>query len=484
MSTPALHIVLRCPARVGAKVRYVFDSLLLAIGVRALYAEKVPDVGPYLLYAAAPTKVDRVERCLFVPFSEQSWHFLEQADEVGAVESIDDLPVVLPHADLGYGGLRVPFDIAANVFYFLSSWSERRSKGRTSRQLHSQSTFARLGVPLNVVDRYLSCLSGQLKRLYERAGALGWDVGPWEEGIRYALVLSHDVDFVSGGLRDTLLQGGRTVLRHLVHQKDVFDAARAAVNFGTAVLRGQDPYSDLESVIRQEQALGVRSSFQVAVGHRHRSDVNYHIECAAVRQRLSSVLRYDFDLCLHGSYRSTDNIEWYVEEAKRLTYHLAKPIGSRQHYLSFDYDRLFTAQEMAGIEFDMSLGYPDAVGSRAGFSFPFFPYCIAEDRPYKVLEIPLALMDVTVRSYLGLKGQRAWELIRQTVGDVSEVRGCVSVVWHPIVFGGARDPGFDRLYWDLVKHVLATNGLPTDGRSVNAYWRRQAMSYATFAFQP
>ncbi len=53
----------------------------------------------------------------------------------------------------------------------------------------------------------------------------------------------------------------------------------------------------------------------------------------------------------------------------------------------------------------MSMGFPDRIGPRAGFSYPYFPYCLDEDRPYDVVEISLFLMDVTLRSYMGLKGR-------------------------------------------------------------------------------
>ena len=43
-------------------------------------------------------------------------------------------------------------------------------------------------------------------------------------------------------------------------------------------------------------------------------------------------------------------------------------------------------------------------------------------------------------------------------------RGGVSVVWHPIVFGNARDPGYGDLFWRLVEHVNSTDGL-RDGRA-------------------
>jgi hypothetical protein len=140
--------------------------------------------------------------------------------------------------------------------------------------------------------------------------------------------------------------------------------------------------------------------------------------------------------------------------------------------LSFNYDALFKAQEAAGIQYDMSMGYPDRTGPRAGFSFPYFPYCLDEDRPYDVLQICLCLMDVTLRSYMGLRGEAAWEAIADQLGSVRARGGGISVVWHPIVFGGARDPGDAELYWRLVREVLNSNGTATDGCTVNDWWRR------------
>jgi hypothetical protein len=187
---------------------------------------------------------------------------------------------------------------------------------------------------------------------------------------------------------------------------------------------------------------------------------------------------------LHGSYRSTECAEWYLEEAALLSRRLGRPLGSRQHFLSFDYDTLFSAQEQAGIQYDMSMGFPDHPGPRAGFSYPYFPYCLREDRPYDVLQISLFLMDVTLRSYLGLKGPKAWQTMAAVIDDLRRKRGCASLVWHPIVFGGARDPGYDRLFWDTVSYVRETGGLATDGKTINAFWRGMAGNYRSFGRAP
>jgi hypothetical protein len=276
-------------------------------------------------------------------------------------------------------------------------------------------------------------------------------------------------------------QGVKTLLRHLVRQRDPGDALRAAAGLSRALLRGRDPYGCVPEIVERERQLGVRSSFQVAVGRRHPNDVNYRIEDERVRDYLRVITDEGFDLCLHGSYRSTENRAWYIEEVALLSRRLGTPRGSRQHYLSFNYDALFSAQEQAGIEYDMSMGYPDRTGPRAGFSYPYFPFSLERDRPYDVVEISLFLMDVTLRSYMGLKGRRALEAVRDALDDLKSKGGCASVVWHPIVFGGARDPGYDRLFWELIDDVRRAGGLPTDGRTINDYWRERARVYSSFA---
>jgi len=81
-----------------------------------------------------------------------------------------------------------------------------------------------------------------------------------------------------------------------------------------------------------------------------------------------------------------------------------------------------------------------------------------------------------------LQASAAWPVIEQALGDLAAKGGCVSCVWHPIVFGGARDPGYDELYWRMVESVRESGGLATDGRTVNAFWRTRAAAYASFAF--
>jgi len=477
-----LPIVLRCADAVVPKARYVFDTLFMARDIPVVYMAEPPADGVWLLYARSKDSGPAGVRCLAIAHSPASWCLFSKRDDVRAAADVDGLVAVLATKSAEFDSeTDIAFDIVANAFYFLSSWAERVGAERgQSRRLHADSVFARLRVPQDIVDQYLERIAERLLARCERMGRVPWGSNEWPQGRRFALVLSHDVDFVPTGLADTLKQGAKTIIRHLIRQRDPGDAARAAGGLLRALAAGEDAYGCIPAIIAKERALGVRSSFQVAVGHRHPSDVNYYIEDDTVRDYLRVIPQSGFDLCLHGSYCSTENPAWYSEEVALLACRLGRPSGSRQHFLAFDYDTLFSAQERAGIRFDMSMGYADRLGARAGFSHPYFPYCLSEDRPYDVVEISLFLMDVTLRAYMGLKGARAREAIVNAVDDLGRTRGCASAVWHPIVFGGARDPGYDRLFWDLVKYVQGVDGLATDGATIDEFWRARAGQYASF----
>ncbi len=479
-----LPVVLQVEDRHLPKVRYVLETLLMAAGVSVHYRSEPPLSGPWVLYGASRNESWPLERCLAIAYRARSWDFFEGSQDIGRAESADALAVVLPGLVAGFSSQTdIAFDLPANAFYFLASWSERIDAGeRTARRLYADSVFARLGIQQDIVDQYLQRLLARLSSLCAR---LQCDLAPfavrWPAGSIYALVLSHDVDFLPAGALDVASQGARTLLRHLVRHRDPIDAARAAFGLARCVATRRDPYGCIPEIIAQEKLRGVRSSFQVAVAHRHPADVNYRIEDDFTCSYLETIVSEGFDLCLHGSYRSTENPAWYAEEVELLARRLARPLGSRQHFLSFDYDALFSVQERTGIQYDMSMGFPDRPGPRAGFSYPYYPYCLAEDRPYDVVQIGLFIMDVTLRGYMGLKGAKAWAAIEAALAALRSRGGCASVVWHPIVFGGARDPGYDRLYWKLVEYVTANGGLATDGRTINRFWRERSAGYSSFS---
>lgn len=478
-----VKILLQCPDSIVPKARYVFDTLLMAAGVPAEYVDAPPGGGSWILYGTDCRRSVSSARCANVAYVPAAWRFLDSDASLRATSCLDGIPVLFPDRGVGFNGPGdIAFDVIANAFYLLSSWPERMEGEKSGhRALFANSIFARLRLPLNTVDQYQQKLVHCLQHESKSARVQSPARANWPNGARYAVVLSHDVDFLPSGHLENAKQAVKTLARHAIREREPKDALRAGLGYLRAIRDGRDPYGCVPEIVEREQSLGVRSSFQVAVGHRHRLDVNYRIEDDRVRDYLRQIIDKGFEVCLHGSFLSSEHPSWYLEEVELLTDRLAKPLGSRQHFLSFEYDALFKAQEEAGVQYDMSIGFPDHVGSRVGFSSPFFPYCLEEDRPYRVLQIGLVLMDVTLRSYMRLREGDAWAAVRHQLDEIRAIGGCASVVWHPIVFGEARDPGWAALYWRLVQYVLDTSGLATDGRTVNDLWRMRARPYRSFS---
>lgn len=479
-----LSVAIRCADRLVARVRYVFDTLLMSAGVGVVYVDALPADGPCISYGRSDERsATGNSRCLRIAHHPSAWALFDGPEDVERCERLDQLPLVLPHCAPGpRRPAAIDVDIIANAFYFLSSWAERcKPHTQGSRQMYKSSAFARLDIPQDIVDRYLEHLLDALDAVDPGGRDARRSPPLWPGGSTFAVALSHDVDFIPAGLTDNLRQGAKTLARHLIRQRNVADAARAAAGLVSALMRGRDPYGCVPEIIAAERRMDVRSSFQVAVARRHPADVNYDVDDNATRDYLRSITDAGFDLCLHGSYRSTENAQWYCGEVDKLASSLGRPLGSRQHYLSFDYDTLFAAQEASGIRYDMSIGFPDNAGSRVGFAHPYFPYDLARDRPFDVVEIGLVLMDATLRGYMSLPPARARLVIDDTLRHLRNRRGGASVVWHPIVFGAARDPGYDELYWGLIDSVRKLGGWPTDGRAINDSWRARARRYASFA---
>ena len=479
-----LTIVVDCSDRHAARARYVLDTLFMARGIRLDYASQAPADGPWLYYGAAiPAAAEEARRAIFLGYSPQSWDALSVQCEAETAQTSAGLPAIFVHRDspVFENAALVPFDILANAFYFLASMDERtREHAGESRCLFADSVFARLNLPQDIVDRYLRHIADALDALCGRLDTAVFPPRTWPDGASHAVVLSHDVDFVPESRGDIVLQGAKTLARHLIRQRRPMDALRAGTGLFDALVHDRDPYGCIPEILAEERRRGLRASFQVAVGRRHPVDVNYRIEDDCTRDYLRAIVDQGFDLCLHGSYRSTEDPQWYADEVELLTERLAAPRGSRQHYLAFDYDTLFGVQERTGILYDMSMGFPDRLGTRAGFSSPYFPWDLSRERPYDVLQLSLVLMDVTLQGYMNLSAAAAWETVRESLDDLREKRGGYSVVWHPIVFGGARDPGYGELFWKLAEYTVSQGGIATDGRTINAFWRNAAGSYPSF----
>jgi peptidoglycan/xylan/chitin deacetylase (PgdA/CDA1 family) len=362
-----------------------------------------------------------------VPYREEAWEQIERGERPRG----DDL---------------------AEAFFHLARIEELGLDGRSApRDRHARFPGS---------ETCLDLLDPPLERLRRR---LRLEPPRWS-GARFAVCLTHDVDTpwrwtrvgvraAAGRLRANALAGrGGAALRE----------ARGLATVPLHKLKGTDPNWRFERILRIARARGVGQTFFLMAGHRHPADGPAPEAYARLRPRLvETLLAGGAEVGLHGSYTAAQDAEVLAEE-KRLLEELAGPLpGHRYHYLRVDPHGNLRVLEHLGFRYDTSLGFADRPGFRAGIAHPFRPWDVASGRPLELVEIPLAVMDVTLAEerYLGLPAREAERRLLELVAFAAAHGGGFSVLWHNDRFDPATSGGWDRLFFRFVDAVAASGGV-------------------------
>jgi peptidoglycan/xylan/chitin deacetylase (PgdA/CDA1 family) len=227
-------------------------------------------------------------------------------------------------------------------------------------------------------------------------------------------------------------------------------------------LRGTDPNWRFAEIAAEERAHDARSTFYVMAGHGHRADGAAPEAYDRLRPRLvETLLEAGAEVGLHGSYLAADDLERLARERAALAQLDGPLIGHRYHYLRVDPHRNLAPLAGVGFRYDTSLGFPDALGFRAGIAQPFRPWDFARERPADLVELPLAVMDATLAEerYAGLSAAEAKPRLLELLDQAAEHGGGFSILWHPERFDAPSARGWDRLYFELIEAVRERGGI-------------------------
>lgn len=360
-------------------------------------------------------------------------------------------------------------DLIASGFYFLTCWHEYilsyygSRRGRVDYQESLQYRWDFTQTP--VVDVYCQILLwavGKYIPEFER------DIF-WNKDKGFCVSLSHDVDYWdywdTRQKLNTLFYNLRSLpIRPL-------SALWKILGHGIHKSLMHNPWRATKKIIDKETDLGVKSTwFLLARDDFEDKRQNYFADPKTKEQILD--LLQQQEVGLHGSPESAFDPEALQKELNQLRQLGFDPKGFRTHYLNFDYQKSFTILENAGLTFDSTLGYWENIGFRAGTSFPFFPFNLAENRPFRVLEIPLIVMDTTLYSLkaMNLRPRQAKRTIFQLIDLAAEYQSHVSLLWHNTTFDPVDFPATGSLYWKTIERALAHNGWVTSLNDIYEEW--------------
>ncbi|MGN6378851.1 MAG: DUF7033 domain-containing protein [Gaiellales bacterium] len=419
MSEATARVEVDAPAGFQAKARWAIETLL-AGGV-------------------GPAEVVRYPSSA-LPGSERAWEYFAAGESGTPAMGEDGL------LDFGDG----VEDVVASAFWHLSRWEERPGSARDDRGRFPAS--AALADPQRPV-------SDALARRLRRA------VGAPDGGGRFTVALTHDVDTPRRwyGRRALLGAAGRARRAGQERRRDDLSVElRGLAAWPVHRMRGTDPNWVFQRIREIEAAHGGRSTYFVMAGHTHPADgaspATYdRARPAVVRQ----VLEQGDELGLHPSYEASERPELIGRQADRLAALAGEPVaGVRFHSRRHQAHGSLAELDRLGFAYDSSQGFAERPGLRAGLSHPYRPYDLAADRPLRLLELPLAVMDATLaeRRYMGLTPEQGLRRAMDVLEPVAAAGGTVAVLWHNDRFDRVYGRGWDWAYDRLLAWVVERGG--------------------------
>jgi hypothetical protein len=104
--------------------------------------------------------------------------------------------------------------------------------------------------------------------------------------------------------------------------------------------------------------------------------------------------------------------------------------GGRQHYLQWVNPVTWRNWDAAGLAYDCTLAYADAVGFRTGTGREFPAFDLLERRTLTLRERPFQIMDVTLFGYMGLAPEASWEAVLAITRECRRYRSTLGLLWH------------------------------------------------------
>jgi glycosyltransferase involved in cell wall biosynthesis len=394
----------------------------------------------------------RPRRGVWIPLQSDAHAFFEGRDAFpgATTHTLGGLTLLFPAVD---PSSPIPGDIVASAFYLMARWDELRvtERDRFGRLPLAESAFANIaGLSLEEPP-----VEGYLARLRDELGIArpsGWDV-----------CLSHDIDRV----RRRTVKGVAGMVKRR-GPKAVLDVV------------GHDPWDNLVDVLESTAIRGLSSTVFLIGRNAHALDGTPRRTYERERPRMAAAVKAARgEVGLHASFASAESGEALASEMALLRGEAGDVAGVRYHYLRFRYHETVRWLEDAGAVYDSSLGFSEAPGFAAGCARPFHPYVVAEERPARIVLVPLAVMDTTLHSHLKLPAAEAREKALSVLDTVRQVGGRVSLLWHNTYLHDDRAPGYGALWGDLldelavrgarmgpIGHVIAPEAKRLEGRRV------------------
>jgi len=481
--TRAVLVRHRVPDR-APEVEYAFRALLRIVGlaadVRPIDQEGNADGTGPIVYYGTTLPEGMAGRCVHILPAAEFWEDVCARRPIRwAAASLDGVPVLFRGTDAPPDvrptthGVETNIDIVAGAFLLLTRYEEavtgaRDEHGRFPAEASAAESLGVLDRPL--VDEYARWLGEWIRTVDSSVEpSRAWTDRP------AAACVTHDVDALK-------MFGGTKLARGLFRDLLRERAPRRAVRRSTAAVRrylfgASDPFDTFGWMWSVADQAGFPSTYFVLAGEAGARDGDYALADPATRQLLQAILRRGDEIGLHSGYDSHDCSDRLAAEQGALAETVgAEVCGVRQHFLRWSTPASWRARADAGFLYDSSLGYPDAEGFRCGTCTPFQPFDIDAREPLPLVEVPLVVMDGTLRQYRGYAPAEALMHIERLIDAVVASRGVFVLLWHNSALNWVEWPGWREVYLRTLEMLARRRVIWSTVGDVVRCWREHVAS--------
>lgn len=181
-------------------------------------------------------------------------------------------------------------------------------------------------------------------------------------------------------------------------------------------------------------------------------DTGYDLRNPKILRVIEWAKKRGVELGVHPSYDTFLSREKLQEEVARCRSALnQRVIGGRQHYLRWA-PQTWVDWESCDLAYDSSVGFAQEIGFRAGTCIPYLPWLFELDRPARLLEIPLLVMDATLVMYMKLSVEESLTALRELQTRCAAVGGVFTLLWH----NGSLLPPYRKFYPSILNLLAGT----------------------------
>lgn len=209
----------------------------------------------------------------------------------------------------------------------------------------------------------------------------------------------------------------------------------------------KDPYDTFDTILEFSKKKNIKTIFFFLIGDYTTFDTNVSSSNNVYRSLIKSVADY-VSVGLHPSYYTMKNGEKLKREKRRIEQIVNQPVfKSRQHFLRVKLPETYQNLIDLEIQEDFSMGYAKEIGFRASTCTPFYFYDLDFEIQTPLKLFPFAVMDVTLKDYLGHVPSIASVKINEIKSEVEKVGGTfISLFHNDSLSKNAEWKGWDRVY--------------------------------------